>query len=78
MNQVRQEYQLISILAEQLKQEKPNTPEWWLKDEKNLEIVKKMHDIIKNFKYEPPVEQNNYKRNISSIPQKKKINFQVR
>ncbi len=82
MDQVRQEYQLLLILSEQLKEkqkelqakeQKKNKSEWWLEDEASLEIVKKMHDIVANFKYKPPVAQND-----SSMPKKKKINFQVR
>ncbi len=89
MAQTRQEYQLLSILSEQLKAKYQElTPEerkavnkesWWVKNESSLEIVKKMHEILANFKYQPPGQPKNISRvSDSSKSQKKKIKFQVR
>jgi hypothetical protein len=89
MNQPRQEYQLLQILSEQLKQSKDENKtkdaEWWLNKEESRKILEKIHEIKDNFHYQPP--QSHQKKQIPSNtnnagkevpPQKKKINFQIR
>lgn len=87
MNQPRQEYQLLQILLEQLKQSKGENKtknvEWWLINEESRKIVEKIHEIKNNFHYQPP--QSHQKKQIPSNnlgkevpPNKKKINFQIR
>ncbi len=86
MNQPKQEYQLLQILAEQLKQSKTKKkgkdPEWWLNNEESKKILEKIYEIKKNFRYQAP-KSNSYNKagnNNSSqgSAKKKKINFQRR
>lgn len=73
-NQPRQEYQLLLILSEQLKQQKGKGIKSWLKKEESKEIINKMHEVLQNFHCQAPAQSTPSNQSA----QKKKINFQIR